>query len=202
MRLGCPSPKRAVPAERTPRRRPRRSDARRRRASAPRPRRPPSNSSRRRTPRPTRSRFAPRRARRRLAPRAKVGWRLATSPAPRVPARETSPQASRKEKETDGEDLAKGAAAPRPQVQDARVPPVPAMRQAPRLFPQVRPLPDLPARCRASRLRAGYDQVELVTEMTPTMTSHTWMTRILRRQGYIDRTSTPLNSSHTVISYA
>ncbi len=71
-------------------------------------------------------------------------------------------QATRKR--ADGEDIPKGPAAPRSEVQDARVPPLPPLRQAAGVFPQVRPLPDLPARGRAQRLRARHDQVELVDD--------------------------------------
>ena len=55
-------------------------------------------------------------------------------------------------------------AGPQGQVQDARVQPLPPLRAAARLLPQVRPLPDLPARGRARGLHPRHDQVELVEE--------------------------------------
>ena len=79
--------------------------------------------------------------------------------------RRASPRVQKKlraRKRSSGKDIAAGAAAPHPQVQDPRVQPLPQVRQAAGVLPQVRPLPYLPARRSAQRLRAGHDQVELV----------------------------------------
>ena len=78
--------------------------------------------------------------------------------------REKRIRAGRTRKRADGKDIAEGAAAPHPQVQDPRVQPLPPLRPAARVLPQVRPLPDLPARGRAQRLRARNDQVQLVAK--------------------------------------
>ena len=59
------------------------------------------------------------------------------------------------------------------EVQDPRLQPLPPLRPLARLLPQVRPLPDLPARGRAQGLRPRHDQVELVTEDERTRCSPT-----------------------------
>ena len=63
---------------------------------------------------------------------------------------------------THGQDLTGGQGVPPPQVQDAGLQPLPALRALARLPAQVRPLPDLRARAGARGLHPRPDQVELV----------------------------------------
>ena len=65
---------------------------------------------------------------------------------------------------SNGKDITGRKAAAQVQVQGPGVQPLQALRALARLLPQVRPLPDLPARGRAQRLRPRHDQVELVNE--------------------------------------
>src|SRR5205085_11023259 len=85
-------------------------------------------------------------ARRRRRPRAKH------SPRPRATRRQRS----------NGEDITGGSTVPNAQVQVEGLQPLPALRAAARLLPQVRALPPLPAGARPQGLHPRHDQVELV----------------------------------------
>ena len=65
-------------------------------------------------------------------------------------------------KTRDGKDFTTRQAAGRLQVQEPQLQPMPQVRPVPCRVPQVRPLPDLPARGRAQGLHPRHDQVELV----------------------------------------
>ena len=56
----------------------------------------------------------------------------------------------------------------KPKFKIARLQPLPALRSPARLLPQVRPLPDLPARGRARGVHPRHDEVELVGRCRPT----------------------------------
>src|ERR1700750_1115981 len=67
-----------------------------------------------------------------------------------------------------GQDFPEGPPGPQSQVSEPGIQPLPPLRSPARLLPQVRPLPDLPARGRPRGLRPRHDQVELVALCTPT----------------------------------
>ena len=66
----------------------------------------------------------------------------------------------------------------RPQVQDPGVHSLPPLRPPARRVPQVRPVPDLPARARPQRLHPRHDEVELVSDMSMTDPIADFLTRI------------------------
>src|ERR1700735_4607701 len=67
-----------------------------------------------------------------------------------------------------GQDFQEGPPGPQSQVSEPGIQPLPSLRSPARLLPQVRPLPDLPARGRPRGLRPRHDQVELVEQCTLT----------------------------------
>ena len=69
----------------------------------------------------------------------------------------------RERSKADGEDFAESQTEAQAQVQVPGLSPLPTLRSPAGLLPQVRPLPDLPARGGASGLHPGHDQVKLVT---------------------------------------
>ena len=64
------------------------------------------------------------------------------------------------------------------EVQDAGALALPPVRSPARRLPQVRPVPDLPARARAQRLHPRHDEVELVSRMSMTDPIADFLTRI------------------------
>ena len=64
--------------------------------------------------------------------------------------------------EPDGQDVTGRPSATAAEVQDTQLQPLQALRSPARVLPQVRPLPDLPARDGPPRLRPRHDEVELV----------------------------------------
>ena len=87
------------------------------------------------------------------ARRGRRGRRAAK--APKLPRRSPS-----------GKDVTGRAPEARVEVQDPQLQPLQALRPPARVLPQVRPVPDLPARGRARGLRPRPDEVELVTTGT------------------------------------
>src|ERR1700759_2568079 len=107
-----------------------------------------------------------------------------------------------------GQDFPEGPPGPQSQVSEPGIQPLPSLRSPARLLPQVRPLPDLPARGRPRGLRPRHDEVELVAMHTdpiadyltrirnairaghddgeiPASTQKMELSRILKEQGYI-----------------
>ena len=132
-------------------RRPGRGRARKEEArlNAPRPSRPRWRNSKRRTPRHTPS------PRSQTTRRARAPRRVGRTPRAR-PRRRMRSMAKTSQK------VRQGRKAP---VSEPRIQPLPSLWTPARLLPQVRPLPDLPARGRARGLRPRHDQVELVEQM-------------------------------------
>ena len=105
---------------------------------------------------------SPKRARRVPRARASEGGEAAETPRPRRTTAPRARTAATTRKGTDGEDFTAGAPGAHTQVQDPRVQPLPQVRAPARRLPQVRPLPDLPARERPPGLHPRHDEVELV----------------------------------------
>src|SRR5207344_2365232 len=84
----------------------------------------------------------------------------------RTPAQPRAPVRSRRQKGsvTHGQDVSRRQAEARVQVQDAQLHALQQVRPPARGVPEVRPLPDLPARARAQRLHPRHDEVQLVGE--------------------------------------
>ena len=94
-------------------------------------------------------------------------------------AREGRPEAAAtRRKGAHGQDFTGCPSAAHAEVQDARLHPLPPLRPGARRLPQVRRVPDLPARARAQRLHPRNDEVELVDAMSMTDPIADFLTRL------------------------